>query len=65
MYKTILVFLFFNILNTSQTEKLKLYTIYSPPNHKDGVIHQSKEEALRDEFDVPNPQESLTKDLNF
>lgn len=54
-----------NILNTSQTEKLKLYTIYSPPNHKEGVIHQSKEEALRDEFDVPNPQESLNKDLNF
>lgn len=35
-----------NIINTSETEFLKLYSIYSPPEHKDGTIHQSKVEAL-------------------
>lgn len=40
-----------NVINISQTEKLKLYTIYSPANHKDGIIHKTKEEALADETD--------------
>jgi mannose-6-phosphate isomerase-like protein (cupin superfamily) len=35
-----------NIINTSQTEDLKLYTIYSPPNHPEGTIHKTKEEAM-------------------
>lgn len=35
-----------NVINVSQTEDLKLYTIYSPPNHPDGTIHKTKEEAL-------------------
>ncbi|MFH1423567.1 MAG: cupin domain-containing protein [Candidatus Nealsonbacteria bacterium] len=34
-----------NIINTSQQEALKLYTIYSPPNHTDGVEFKTKEEA--------------------
>ena len=34
-----------NILNTSETEDLKLYTVYSPANHPDGTIHATKEEA--------------------
>ena len=34
-----------NIINTSETEDLKLYTIYSPANHPDGTIHATKEEA--------------------
>jgi mannose-6-phosphate isomerase-like protein (cupin superfamily) len=38
-----------NIINTSQTEKLKLYTIYSPPNHMDGTVHPTKADALADE----------------
>lgn len=33
-----------NIVNTGDTD-LKLYTIYSPPNHKDGTIHKTKAEA--------------------
>ncbi len=37
-----------NIINTS-TEPLKLYTLYSPPNHRDGVIHKTKADADRDE----------------
>lgn len=42
-----------NIINTSETEDLKLYTIYCPPHHKDGIIRATKEEAERDapEFD--------------
>ena len=39
-----------NIINTSD-EPLKLYTIYSPPHHKDGVIHKTKQEALADQSD--------------
>ena len=35
-----------NVINTSTTEGLKLYTIYSPPNHPDGTIHKTKEEAM-------------------
>jgi len=34
-----------NIINTSATEELKLYTIYSPPHHKDGIVRLTKEEA--------------------
>lgn len=35
-----------NIVNTSVTEPLKLYTIYSPANHPDGTVHQTKAEAM-------------------
>ena len=38
-----------NIVNTSSTAKLKLYTLYAPPNHRDGVIHKTKAEAEADE----------------
>jgi mannose-6-phosphate isomerase-like protein (cupin superfamily) len=38
-----------NIINMSSDKLLKLYTVYSPPNHKDGVIHVTKEEAEADE----------------
>lgn len=40
-----------NIVNTSQTEELKMYTIYSPPHHKDGIIRKSKSEAIANEED--------------
>lgn len=40
-----------NVINTSQTEELKLYTIYSPPNHPDGKIHKTKKDAMADEGD--------------
>jgi mannose-6-phosphate isomerase-like protein (cupin superfamily) len=33
-----------NVINVSDKD-LKLYTIYSPPNHPDGTIHQTKQEA--------------------
>lgn len=34
-----------NIINTSETEVMKLYTIYSPAEHADGTIHKTKAEA--------------------
>src|SRR3990167_6354653 len=34
-----------NVINISLEKKLKLYTIYSPPEHKEGTIHKTKEEA--------------------
>lgn len=38
-----------NIVNTSETAPMKLYTLYAPPNHRDGVIHRTKAEADADE----------------
>lgn len=38
-----------NIINVSETEDLKLYTIYSPPHHKDGILRATKEEAAANE----------------
>lgn len=42
-----------NVVNTSGTDTLKLYTIYSPAHHKDGVVRATKAEAEADgpEFD--------------
>ncbi len=34
-----------NVINTSKTKKLRLYTVYSPPNHPDGTLHKNKAEA--------------------
>ncbi len=38
-----------NVVNTSKTTKLKLYTLYSPPNHPDKTVHKTKAEAERAE----------------
>lgn len=35
-----------NVINTSSSEDLKLYTVYSPPNHPDGTVHQTRDEAM-------------------
>lgn len=35
-----------NIINTSDENPLKLYTIYSPPHHPEGTIHKTKEDSL-------------------
>ena len=42
-----------NVINASDSEELKLYTIYSPAHHKDGVVRATKAEAEADspEFD--------------
>lgn len=36
---------FHNVINTSKQGYLKLYTLYSPPNHPDGTVHKTKAEA--------------------
>jgi len=36
-----------NIINTGN-EPLKLYTLYSPPNHRDGVVHHTRADAEAD-----------------
>ena len=40
-----------NIINTSGTEDLKLYTIYSLAHHKDGIVRATKAEAEKKEND--------------
>ena len=42
-----------NIINSSATEELKMYTIYSPAHHKDGIIRTTKADAIAngEEFD--------------
>jgi mannose-6-phosphate isomerase-like protein (cupin superfamily) len=42
-----------NIVNGSRNEALKLYTVYSPPQHADGTIHKTKADAEADERDHP------------
>jgi mannose-6-phosphate isomerase-like protein (cupin superfamily) len=34
-----------NVINTSSTQSLRLYTIYTPPQHPDGTVHKTKAEA--------------------
>ena len=34
-----------NVINTSSSEALKLYTVYTPPEHPDGTVHQTKADA--------------------
>lgn len=34
-----------NVINTSKTSPLRLYTVYSPPNHPDGTVHKTKADA--------------------
>jgi mannose-6-phosphate isomerase-like protein (cupin superfamily) len=38
-----------NVINTSETAALKLYTIYSPPHHKDGIVRKTKKDAEANE----------------
>jgi mannose-6-phosphate isomerase-like protein (cupin superfamily) len=40
-----------NVINTSATEELKMYTIYAPPHHKDGIVRDTKKEAEENEAD--------------
>jgi mannose-6-phosphate isomerase-like protein (cupin superfamily) len=47
-----------NVINTSGSEALKLYTIYSPAHHKDGIVRATKAEAEADspEYDGQNSE---------
>jgi mannose-6-phosphate isomerase-like protein (cupin superfamily) len=38
-----------NVINTSEKDDLKLYTIYSPAHHPDGTVHKIREDAMKAE----------------
>ncbi len=40
-----------NVINTSASEDLKLYTIYCPAHHKDGIVRATRQEAMDNEAD--------------
>lgn len=40
-----------NVVNTSETEELKLYTIYTPAHHKDQIVRKTKQEAEENDED--------------
>jgi len=40
-----------NVINTSETEDLKLYAVYSPPQHKKNTIHKTKADEKEEHFD--------------
>jgi mannose-6-phosphate isomerase-like protein (cupin superfamily) len=40
-----------NVINVSDSEDLKLYTIYAPSHHKDGIVRATKQEAMENEED--------------
>lgn len=40
-----------NIINTSDREPLKLYSIYSPPEHEHATVHATKADAVEEHFD--------------
>jgi mannose-6-phosphate isomerase-like protein (cupin superfamily) len=42
-----------NVINIDHTAKLKMYTIYAPPHHKDGIVRTTKKDAesIAEEFD--------------
>ena len=53
-----------NIINRSEKKELKVYTIYSPPHHKDGIIRSTKEDATKnfEEYDgKPTESEKIQK----
>jgi mannose-6-phosphate isomerase-like protein (cupin superfamily) len=35
-----------NIINISSTETMKLYTVYSPPDHEENIIYKTKADAI-------------------
>lgn len=50
-----------NVINTNSEEDLKLYTIYAPPHHKDGIVRATKQDAedKEEEFDGKTTERSL------
>jgi hypothetical protein len=47
------------VVNTSRTEKLRLYTLYAPPEHKDGTVHRAKSDEPPH---APSPRHSTKPD---
>jgi mannose-6-phosphate isomerase-like protein (cupin superfamily) len=40
-----------NVINISESEDLKMYTIYTPAHHKDGIVRYTKKDAMENEED--------------
>jgi mannose-6-phosphate isomerase-like protein (cupin superfamily) len=40
-----------NVVNTGKNKPLKLYTVYSPPEHRDGTVHHKKSDEREEHFD--------------
>jgi len=40
-----------NVINTSDSELLSLYTVYSPAHHKDKTVHVTKSDEVEEHFD--------------
>jgi mannose-6-phosphate isomerase-like protein (cupin superfamily) len=38
-----------NVINVSEDDELKLYTIYAPAHHQDGIVRATREEAMANE----------------
>jgi len=38
-----------NVINTDSIKELKMYTIYGPPNHKDGIINATKKDSEKND----------------
>ncbi|MBX3293133.1 MAG: cupin domain-containing protein [Acidobacteria bacterium] len=55
-----------NVINTSATDELKIYTIYSPPHHKDQIVRKTKEEAEanEEEFDGKMTEKRKAKKID-
>jgi mannose-6-phosphate isomerase-like protein (cupin superfamily) len=52
-----------NIINTSKNKELKMYTIYAPPHHKDGIVRATKKQAEENEaeFDGKTTEKARKK----
>jgi mannose-6-phosphate isomerase-like protein (cupin superfamily) len=40
-----------NVINLSESDDLKMYTIYTPAHHKDGIVRFTKKDAMENEED--------------
>ena len=56
-----------NIINTSKDAALKMYTIYSPAHHKDGIVRATKADAVvhEEEFDGVTTEEAYEESTIF
>lgn len=52
-----------NIINSGSSD-LKLSSVYSPPEHKDGTVHKTKSDEKEEHFDGVTTRESLSFNLH-
>jgi hypothetical protein len=54
-----------NVVNTSKLEKLRLYTLYAPPEHKDGTVHRVKSDETQEHGAAPAPRPAMLTDAQM